>query len=52
MKFLLGGFLLFVLAAVALGIFKFLLVKLFVLSVWIGAIALIVYGASRLLKKA
>jgi hypothetical protein len=52
MKLLLGAVLLFILFAVAMTIFKFVVVKLFVLSFWIALIALLIYGISHLLKKA
>jgi len=52
MKLLLGAFLLFVLFAVAMTIFKFVLFKLFVLAFWIAAIALVIYVVSNLVKKA
>jgi hypothetical protein len=52
MKLLLGAFVLLVLFALALSIFKFVIVKLFVLSIWVALIALLIYVASNLLKKA
>lgn len=52
MKLLLGAFLLVVLFAVAMTIFKFVLFKLFVLFFWVAMIGLAIYLISNLLKKA
>jgi hypothetical protein len=52
MRFLLGAFLLLVVFAIALSIFKFLVIKLFILSFYIALIGLIVFAISRLMKKA
>lgn len=52
MRFLFRGFVLLIVFLVALSIIRFLFIKLFLLALWVGAIALVIYFLSALFKKA
>lgn len=51
MRILFRGFLLLLAFMIAIAIVKIVFVKLFMLALWVGAIALVIFLVSSLLKK-